>query len=265
MRGSNLKINIKVFNLIKMCRKRMSTVSSSIMEERSIIVNDKTFIFEKNTQNAILEFIKNQQVHPFYFHLELTFMDFLKICEDEKNAFSLVKSQGLILPEDVFKVVSGHAYELYGKKLLSSSQGEDIQMYFSVEIQISNDNDVKRLCSIFHDNVGVFDEITIDTVDRMMHSKFPNAPNFDQDIFNYLKSEEGREYLISRQEKFKLKNPKQHQEFNRDFILMLRTCKVCKARSPKLPSCSKCKKVYYCGVECQTKDWKTHRNECMLK
>ncbi|CAD6225380.1 GSCOCG00005649001-RA-CDS [Cotesia congregata] len=37
-------------------------------------------------------------------------------------------------------------------------------------------------------------------------------------------------------------------------------CVVCRSLANK--RCSKCKKVWYCGRECQVKDWTTHKNEC---
>jgi hypothetical protein len=40
----------------------------------------------------------------------------------------------------------------------------------------------------------------------------------------------------------------------------IRKCRVCKAKSTT--RCSRCKNVYYCGVECQTKHWKEHKKNC---
>ncbi|KAK7000885.1 hypothetical protein R3P38DRAFT_1816989 [Favolaschia claudopus] len=39
-------------------------------------------------------------------------------------------------------------------------------------------------------------------------------------------------------------------------------CAACRTQH-HLKTCSKCKAVYYCGVECQREDWvKQHRREC---
>eukprot|EP01084_Bolivina_argentea_P149312 260842_1 len=39
-------------------------------------------------------------------------------------------------------------------------------------------------------------------------------------------------------------------------------CLVC--RTPTSILCSGCKRVYYCNVKCQTKDWKRHKKECKI-
>jgi len=43
-------------------------------------------------------------------------------------------------------------------------------------------------------------------------------------------------------------------------------CETCGTSASKLEaplqSCSACKAVYYCGIKCQRKDWKKHREEC---
>lgn len=40
-------------------------------------------------------------------------------------------------------------------------------------------------------------------------------------------------------------------------------CGHCHKSGAKLLRCGRCKKVYYCNVECQKKDWATnHRAQC---
>ena len=39
-------------------------------------------------------------------------------------------------------------------------------------------------------------------------------------------------------------------------------CESCGKKSVSLKKCSRCKKVKYCSVECQTKDWKSHKIGC---
>ncbi len=39
-------------------------------------------------------------------------------------------------------------------------------------------------------------------------------------------------------------------------------CGVCGLRSPINKKCAQCKHVYYCGIECQRKDWKAHKRIC---
>ena len=42
----------------------------------------------------------------------------------------------------------------------------------------------------------------------------------------------------------------------------IRTCVVCGVTAIDMKKCGRCKNVHYCGAECQTKDWKTHKNFC---
>jgi len=43
-------------------------------------------------------------------------------------------------------------------------------------------------------------------------------------------------------------------------------CAKCGKRDVKLDCCSRCKKVFYCGTECQKADWKVHRvSSCVGK
>lgn len=42
-----------------------------------------------------------------------------------------------------------------------------------------------------------------------------------------------------------------------------KVCAVCKKKE-NLKSCSRCKKVHYCSVECQKKDWNTHKQDCKI-
>ena len=38
------------------------------------------------------------------------------------------------------------------------------------------------------------------------------------------------------------------------------SCFVCKKEGAK--HCSRCRLIYYCGVECQKKDWPLHKLKC---
>ena len=46
------------------------------------------------------------------------------------------------------------------------------------------------------------------------------------------------------------------------FMVLDQVCNFCKSISKGLLKCSKCKKVRYCGEECQKNDWTTHQNNC---
>lgn len=41
-----------------------------------------------------------------------------------------------------------------------------------------------------------------------------------------------------------------------------RTCSSCKKQGEKFQRCGHCKKVYYCGQDCQRNDWSTHKASC---
>lgn len=42
-------------------------------------------------------------------------------------------------------------------------------------------------------------------------------------------------------------------------------CRFCKLEDVKLLSCARCKRAQYCNKECQTADWKNHKNSCISK
>merc|ERR1712083_904500 len=39
-------------------------------------------------------------------------------------------------------------------------------------------------------------------------------------------------------------------------------CKLCGIRTEKLSKCSRCKRTWYCGGECQVADWRNHKEIC---
>ena len=39
-------------------------------------------------------------------------------------------------------------------------------------------------------------------------------------------------------------------------------CERCSTSGPRFKKCGGCKLVYYCGVECQTAAWQSHKTEC---
>lgn len=41
-----------------------------------------------------------------------------------------------------------------------------------------------------------------------------------------------------------------------------RVCATCGAEDMELLQCSKCKQRYYCSVECQRVDWRSHKRSC---
>ncbi|XP_064406286.1 uncharacterized protein LOC135351251 [Halichondria panicea] len=41
-------------------------------------------------------------------------------------------------------------------------------------------------------------------------------------------------------------------------------CAYCWKSTPSLKSCAKCRKIMYCGRECQKSHWKTHKNDCIV-
>ena len=43
---------------------------------------------------------------------------------------------------------------------------------------------------------------------------------------------------------------------------LVRICRCCSKPGSSLLACSRCKLAYYCGRECQTKDWKEHKKSC---
>ena len=71
-----------------------------------------------------------------------------------------------------------------------------------------------------------------------------------------------RKYIkLSETEEFDEDHKKQITEMLSD---LYSTCRVCGKKGEGYKQCSRCKCVYYCGVDCQRKDWKEngHKEEC---
>ena len=45
----------------------------------------------------------------------------------------------------------------------------------------------------------------------------------------------------------------------------VRECAMCGATATKMQTCSMCRRVYYCGPQCQKADWKMHKLHCKKK
>ena len=45
----------------------------------------------------------------------------------------------------------------------------------------------------------------------------------------------------------------------------LQTCATCQKQGTDLKRCGACKAVYYCSVDCQSKDWQKHKLTCQKK
>ena len=43
---------------------------------------------------------------------------------------------------------------------------------------------------------------------------------------------------------------------------VVKKCNTCANTEKELLRCTRCKAVYYCGSECQKKDWPTHKLKC---
>ena len=71
-----------------------------------------------------------------------------------------------------------------------------------------------------------------------------------------------RKYIkLSETEKFDEDDKKQITAFLSELSSL---CRVCGKKGERYKQCSRCTCVYYCGVDCQRKDWKEngHKEEC---
>ncbi|KAJ6254008.1 ankyrin repeat-containing protein [Anaeramoeba flamelloides] len=63
--------------------------------------------------------------------------------------------------------------------------------------------------------------------------------------------------IISKDNEIKIKNVEKNEK-----AINYRKCNVCN-KTKGLSICTSCKEVYYCGKECQRKDWKNHKEKCL--
>lgn len=45
-------------------------------------------------------------------------------------------------------------------------------------------------------------------------------------------------------------------------LVVVNRCNHCSSYSRTMPRCGRCKKVYYCNVNCQREDWRSHKMTC---
>ena len=45
-------------------------------------------------------------------------------------------------------------------------------------------------------------------------------------------------------------------------LASLSCCYYCEETTQDLKKCAKCRRVVYCGIECQRIDWKRHKGDC---
>ena len=103
--------------------------------------------------------------------------------------------------------------------------------------------------------------------------KYINAIDMAIGIYSYKNMKEGGKYMyeaiyycrkyikLSETEKFNEDHKKKITAILSDLSSM---CRVCGKIGEGYKQCSKCTCVYYCGVDCQRKDWKEngHKEEC---
>lgn len=74
--------------------------------------------------------------------------------------------------------------------------------------------------------------------------------------------DDGRMWFDSFENMEKVKK-KVKWDISNDVPIILKCCWTCKLVRSDLPTCAKCKDVYYCSRECQKKDFQNHKKECV--
>ncbi len=70
-----------------------------------------------------------------------------------------------------------------------------------------------------------------------------------------IKTDQGNTINITSQSNLKTKYPKTYK--------VKKKCANCNImRNKELKKCGGCRKIYYCGNECQRNNWKYHKNKC---
>lgn len=148
---------------------------------------------------------------------------------------------------------------------IKGSAGHQIDANVKIEIQLTNTDDVYGTAITFVKKPKEIIEPTFETEDEaqtfLRRTGFPplapdvSAKELMQEVMEYARS-----LPRSEVEKYRIFNGRPT-----NLEKALRICFCCKKGVYTAKCCSRCKKIYYCGKDCQTKDWPSHKKMCVKR
>lgn len=214
-------------------------------------------------KRAFLLSPQRQDARDMYFHFIVSLETLTNVSESPQSIELLARlfdTQGLVVSKAAQDHLSKNAFATYAKAAKKCATSQAVHAYFTMEVFVSDDNDVKRSAGIFYQET--WDPTTTRGEDFCRYMKRTLDIDLPVEAFDALLTPEGREWLET--EFFKLPGDKQQLQHDAllHFARNLRTCAFCARRTFNLSKCSACKAVYYCDAECQKKHWPEHKKDC---
>jgi hypothetical protein len=236
------------------------------LEQRLALVDEHLEQFQHLITHCAA--VQNARVDPktgiLYHHFAMHLMQFLDICK-RKNLDALERGMhnaGGFCDKGIFEKLSDEAFKQY----IAGRSMDKVEMIGSVEILLTTDGDVKRVCYFGTGPQSTASEET--ALDNLLAPIFPGASDAikDQGVMAFLKNPTAdQEMLATVMAEIRRNNPAMAAKVEQELGLWKTRCAHCNAKGASLVQCSRCKMVRYCNKECQTAHWKTggHWETCV--
>jgi hypothetical protein len=193
----------------------------------------------------------------------------LKMIEAKKDANRAKKELSDVLSLSFFH----HFRDLY--KIQKAPRERCRDAFFVVKIEFSEE-EIAKVCTNYDDDVWFFEENDEETREKTQKNKFTymakqqkefaKNPDYAFTIWFFLERPDGPTVLLLKnvwlsEASVKFKSL-ETLEMDSSLHLFAKRCSNCEAFVPT-KTCSGCKSVRYCSIECQKEHWKEHKSSCV--
>lgn len=200
-------------------------------------------------------------------YFSISFPEYVKILmtHDMKLLEEAMQKGGGKVCAVAFKQMSSGAFEKYLK-----TQGREDQAFIGgCEIMLGTvSGDVERFCYTRRKE-NLFNDQQIDALSKVVAG---DDETIQKQAAEFLKSPDAQNFLSNPQAdplmlanimaNLSLEDPVMAEQTKKYLLI---SCALCGAQRTGLLTCSGCRKVKYCGRDCQVKHWKTHMQSCQEK